>query len=252
MEKINKEIKIEHPVRLVLVRNFFDQMNNQEVAKIFSDVLQIKKLGYGIKHDRRFLPVGVHDYFSIHLIICDKETLEPILLSKIVSYRDCEYYNITFPLHELKNVIDNELFMSMDEIISHRVNQGFDLSYSGGWTINPKFKGLGLSSTLRDIYTGIHYLIHQNFSLNTMMGFGVPKVGSLEFFKKWGVEPLKTSQGREMAPTPIPFGNYVDSVVAWGDLESLSHYKRAMAEKYKTLWDERIEYLMDVQKSKAA
>ena len=252
MKNNNIEITNEYPVRLILVRNFYDQMSNPQVAKIFSHVLQIKKLGYGTKHDNRFLPVGVHDYFSIHLIICDKETLEPILLSKVVPYSDCKYYNVTFPLFELKNVIDNELFNSMEEIIANRINQGNDLSYSGGWTINPKYKGLGLSNSLKDVYTGMHYHVHQNFSLNTMMGFGVPKVGSLEFFKKWGVEPLKTKQGREMEPTPIPFGNYVESVVAWGDLENLSQYKQAMADKYKSLWDERIEYSMNTQKTSAA
>lgn len=229
------------PLKVITVKNFYKYIENQDIANLFTKVIQTKKAGYLTRHEDRFIPVGTHDFFSIHLVLCHGTTLEPILVSKIVSYKDCIYFNQPFPLLELKDILPASLQFELEKIINERANKGSDISYSGGWTINPQYKGLGLSQELRDIYTGIHYNAHLHYNISTMMGFGVPKVGSLEFFKTWGVKPL-SANGVDMPPTPIPFGNFVESVIAWGDIDKLSDYKKQMAQKYAYLWEQRIEY----------
>jgi hypothetical protein len=132
---------------------------------------------------------------------------------------------------------------AVDEIIRERVQKGRDVSYSGGLTINPHFKGEGQSPLFKDIYTGLHFLLHHYHQLGTMMGFAIPKVGTDRFFKTWGVKPLVV-EGEEMKPTPLPFANQADTILVWGDLENLSDYKKKMGEKYSTLWKDRLEFLV--------
>ena len=178
-------IKENHEIELLLIQNYFDQVgSNEELDRVFCQMLATKKQGYLTMHESRFLPVNTYDFFSIHILLIDKLSKETILTAKIVTYFDCEFFHIKFPLLDMEGVFNPSEMQEVNEIISSRVKDGHNISYSGGWTINPKFKGLGMSPLLRDIYTGIHYQVHQYFNLHTMMGFGAPKVGSLEFFKK--------------------------------------------------------------------
>jgi hypothetical protein len=242
---------LESDLQIVVLHNVFQQIDNPSVGEVFLKLLQLKKNGYATRHSRRFIPVGTHDFFGVHLLVCEKKTMEPILCSKIVSYKNCSYYNVPFPLDGLDEVFNNHQQLELQKIIFQRITQGRDVSYSGGLTINPKFKGFGLSSLFKDIYTGIHYRIHEHHGYKTMMGFSTPKVGTDVFFKTWGVNPLVVN-GSEMKPTALPFANGAESILVWGDLENLSDYKKEMAKKYNDLWDNRLEYLMDMVGSEAA
>ncbi|MDH4467092.1 MAG: hypothetical protein QE271_03470 [Bacteriovoracaceae bacterium] len=244
MVNVLKENQNERDVQLLLIQNYFSQVGeNVDLDKSFCQMLATKKKGYLTMHESRFLPVNTYDYFSIHILLCDRQSKEIILTAKIVTYFDCEFYHLKFPLLDMEGVFNPLEMQEVKKIISTRVNLGQNISYSGGWTINPKFKGLGMSSLLRDIYTGIHYQVHQYFNIHTMMGFGAPKVGSLEFFKKWGVRPLVV-EGNEMSPIAMPFCNFTELVMAWGDISDLSDYKKEMGQKYNSIWQNRKEYLL--------
>lgn len=238
-------------LKVVLLNGVFSQINDPEIGELFVKLLQLKKNGYQGHHSERFIPVGTHDFFGIHLLICEEKTMTPILCSKVVSYTSCDYHNISFPLWNLPDVFNQEQQSEVHKIISERVTQGKDISYSGGLTINPKFKGFGQSEFFKDMYSGLHYLLHEENELKTMMGFATPKVGTDAFFARWGVRPLQVA-GSEMKATPLPFANGAESILVWGDLENLSAYKREMGMKYKKLWDNRLEYSVNKTQLRAA
>lgn len=238
-------------LQIVVVNSFFDQIDDPVVSEIFINLLKLKKNGYQSKHSNRFLPVGTHDFIGHHIILCEKRTLVPILCAKIVSYNTCEYYNTAFPLNDLGCFLTSEQQHALHSIISGRISAGKDVTYSGGFTINPVFKGFGATPLLKDIYTGIHYLAHLSYGYSTVMGFGAPKVGTDVFFKKWGVKPLEVN-GVEMEPTPTPFANGIDSVLVWGDIDSLSDYKKDMGARFKDFWDDRTDLSVKPRIPKAA
>jgi hypothetical protein len=237
----------ESDIQIVLVSGFFDQLDDPNISDLFIKLLLLKKQGYQSKHSSRFLPVATNDFFGMHLILCEKKSMTPILCSKIISYSDCAYYNTPFPLLGLADFLKPEQQSEVEKIISQRVREGKDVSYSGGLTINPNFKGFGLSALLKDMYAGIHYLIHLNNNLRTMMGFGIVKVGTDVFFKTWGVYPLKVN-GIEMSPTALPFTNGAESLLMWADLENLSPYKIEMGKRFEKIWNERIEFTLEKRK----
>jgi hypothetical protein len=248
---MSETILTQEDIQVVIVHDFFDQIHDPFLSELFLKLLKLKRDGYQAKHSHRFLPVGTHDFFGIHLILCEQKTMTPILCSKIVSYKNCEYFNTPFPLQGLSTILNSEQQNELQKIISQRVDKGRDISYSGGLTINPAFKGFGLSSLFKDIYTGLHYLIHEHNQFETMMGFGTPKVGTDAFFRKWGVYPLAVN-GVEMQPTPVPFANGTESLLMWADLENLSDYKKEMGVKFKDLWESRKEYLVKATLADAA
>jgi len=238
-------------LQVVVVSSFFDQIDDPRVSELFVNLLKLKKSGYQSKHSNRFLPVGTHDFFGHHIILCEKKTSTPILCSKIVSYKTCEFYNTPFPLGDLGGFLSSSQTLELRAIIEKRINDGRDITYSGGLTINPIFKGFGKTPFFKDIYTGLHYLAHITYGYSTMMGFGAPKVGTDVFFKTWGVKPLEVN-GVPMQPTPTPFANGIDSVLVWGDIEFLSDYKKTMGRKFKSLWDERVDLSCDNRAAEAA
>ena len=248
---MNEKSLTPNDLQIVIVHDFFDQIHDTFLSELFLKLLKLKRDGYHAKHGHRFLPVGTHDFFGIHLILCEKKTMTPILCSKIVSYKNCKYYNTPFPLQGLSDVLNTDQEAELQKIILDRIGRGRDVTYSGGLTINPLFKGFGLSSLFKDIYTGLHYLIHHHHGLETMMGFGTPKVGTDAFFRKWGVYPL-TVNGVEMRPTPVPFANGTESLLMWADLENLSDYKKEMGKLYRALWDERREFSVKTIQADAA
>lgn len=244
------EIRLED-LEIIVVSGFFDQIEDPRIGQIFLNLLKLKRSGYLSKHSNRFLPVGTHDFIGHHIILCEKKTSIPILCSKIVSYNTCSYYNTSFPLNDLGNFLSEDQRRELKLIIDTRIMQGKDVSYSGGLTIHPAFKGFGATPLFKDIYTGIHYLAHKTYEYSTMMGFGAPKVGTDIFFRSWGVRPLEVN-GVPMQAQSTPFANGIDSILFWSDIESLSDYKRSMGEKFKELWEARLDYSVRQVTPKAA
>ena len=57
----------ENDIQLIIVRSFFEQLNDPFVSDLFLKLLQLKKNGYQTKHSSRFLPVAANDFFCMHL-----------------------------------------------------------------------------------------------------------------------------------------------------------------------------------------
>lgn len=239
------------PLKVIIVRNFFEQLDNNVAADLFVRLLITKRIGYQTKHERRFIPVNTHDYFAIHMIVCHAITSELILLAKIVPYSDCVYFNSEFTPFELKNCMSLQYYAELEKIVFDRVNSGKDISYSGGWTVNPKFKGQGMSQMLKDVYAGIHYLIHQHYNLTAVVAFGAQRLGSLEYTKQLGLKPLSLN-GKEMPPVYLPYANNLESMIMWEDVSKLSNYSVSMAQKYLYLWESRLDLTINPLIKKAA
>ena len=184
----------ESKLKIVIVKNFYSQIGKIPLLNhLFLEILKTKREGYLTKHSHHFLPVNTYDFIAYHVAFLDEANQQVVLTAKIVSYRDCLYYRLPFPVLDVGPLFNQVQKNEVMRIIDQRINLGLDVSYSGGWSVNPIYKGLGKSKNLRDLYTGIHYHVHKQFHLSTMMGFGAPQIGTLDFFKTWGVSPRAVS-----------------------------------------------------------
>jgi len=140
--------------KIVVIRNFFEQVENSEVYSMMMKILAIKKNGYHSRHSERFMPVGEDDFFGIHVAICDESNMEPIVCYKVTPYSDCVFYNSAFPVDDIAPKIYSEINVKRIQNTFQDFHQrNEDYSYSGGWAMNTSYIKYHLSDKLREIYT---------------------------------------------------------------------------------------------------
>ena len=234
--------------KVKIIYNYSEIYENEECHNDFMKILKIKKLGYDLKHKGTYFPLDRDDFFGIHVLILNKDNDDIIFTFKVIPYSFCQKFtNITFPL--LEYALDSKNSQAVNEIesfIREMKIKNQDFSYSGGWVMNPKYKHRGLSKELRELYTGVHLMLHEQLNLKAMTGVGILEMGTLAFFKdSWGIEEFA-----------IPYlnikrmPNYHIALV-YQHLDKVSFFKRKMAKQYRSLWNERTEYKL-LQERKVA
>jgi hypothetical protein len=84
-------------LRVVVLESPYDTWELPQVEKIFSDMIGIKLRGYGRQYPYGVLPVDGADLISTHLLLCDKDSLQPIMGIRWTSLNKCRAHYITFP-----------------------------------------------------------------------------------------------------------------------------------------------------------
>ncbi len=225
-------------LKLTIIEDFFSQAENADINQKMGKVFGMKKKGYVGKHKHNYLPVAQDDFYCIHAILTDVENDNVVMAFKVSTFSSSNRYNVPFLLDEyLKEGNDIDRF-KFKKYLKNHIKNGNDFSYSGGWTVNPDYKGRGLSTYLKEVYTGIHYLIHRHFNLKAITGIGVLNFNTSEFFKEWW--GLKEMSGSVYNFSSCP---YLDCVFIYNDLDHVSEVKKSLASKYIDLWNAREEYI---------
>jgi hypothetical protein len=231
--------------KIILVDDYFSQLEDDELSRVMSKLFLMKRESYTDKHKKNYLSVAQDDFYCSHVIVVDQETNEFVLAFKIIKYSVCKNYDTKFPLSNYMSGADDIERAKVEKIINKFVKNGHDISYSGGWVVNPKFKGLGLSGEFKEIYTGCHYSIHKYLNLKAMMGVGILDYKTYDFFVDiWG---MKDATGNAHYFDYLP---YVKCKVIYNKIENVSDYKKEMGEKWRGLWENRVEFTK--KKSKIA
>lgn len=230
------------PVKLVVLKNYFDQLSNLHVCNLFNQIMHTKKLGYENVHDKRFLPVSTHDFFSTHLVLCHAFSMEPILVAKIVDYHECKFYRVDFPIEELKSLLGDEIYTSIEKLTDSCIKSNKKISYIGGLTINPKYKGHGFTNILKDMYAAVNYYAHITYNYGLMFALVIPGSGSGQMLEQWGNRVLKVN-GKNMEPVSIPFANNVKAILSWSNLRKRSLKHNENIKQYHYLWNEKIDFV---------
>lgn len=234
--------------QVIVIRDFFQQIGeDQELASIIASWMKLKRTGYALKHGKKVLPVSTDDFFGIHIIVCDKSNNEPVLTCKVIPLESCNDYLYKFPLYSIADGLYNSAENKIIENFVHkRVSSGKKLAYSGGWTMNPRYKGLGLTDELKNIFTGLHYHVYNHFKLDTFTGFGAVELGTLDFFKQeWGATAIVERE------VQLEFFNKNNCVMIGGDTYDFPLSKHRYAKMVERLWKQRIEYCQHEELAKA-
>ena len=222
-------------LKLVVLDDFFANSHLKLAQKYFSMLVGMKKAGYWSKHNNSYLPFAQNDFICTHVFLVDSTTDDIVLAFKLVRKKVCEKYSISFTMNEYLIGEDqsktNKIQSRLEEIYLGYKN----ITYSGGWTINPKFKGFGKTNELKDIYTGVHYLVNQYLKTDIFMGIGVMNFKTHLFFRNvWGMS--------EMSDEIFNFAScsYLDCKFYELNMHEASLHKHRMAKKYKYMWEEAL------------
>lgn len=234
--------------KIVILENIFENANSFFGKYFFPKIIHEKKRGYHHSHTNNYLPMGQDDYICSFITVCEELNGDyvPICLAKVVPYSRCQYYNVPFPMLELlKGHMNENDFMAIENTIQDLADQNLDFTYSGGWTMNPDYRGNSeTGQILRELYTACHYLLHEKNNYHSFFGFGCPRFKTDKFFKSWGVEVMKNND-QEIGTIYSPNHNGEEILSMHGIIDNMSDWKKAMADKYFSLWNERIEISAD-------
>jgi hypothetical protein len=188
------------------------------------------------------MPIDGSDFVTDHILVCSENSdgsFIPLLGSKSLPYDICGLFHLDFTIEKLlRSSGCHQHIEGLSKILEEcRLSQR-RISYFSSWTILPSVrKDLELVQTLKEIYAATTVLHHQEQNISDLLGLGLPKFHTEEFFFKWGFEKVELPRPEEEKLRLSSFGG-IDAVFM--HLKSYSDYALGMAKKYQNLWNSRI------------
>ncbi|MBI3542098.1 MAG: hypothetical protein HY075_02325 [Deltaproteobacteria bacterium] len=189
------------------------------------------------------LPVDGTDLVACHQIVVREEgaSLVPLMAYRSITAERCRRFHMPFPLlaqfRELGLVEHAE---AVSEVLARAAKSNLDVCWDSSYTISPLARAdEALANELRDVMRAMHVLYHQAMGDHEVLAGGVLKFKMDRLYQFWGYEVLKLA-GRELGPIRLPsLGNELG--LAFHLSGAFSELARAHAEKFRALWDSRIQ-----------
>jgi hypothetical protein len=229
--------------QVIVIDDYFGQAGTGYVDGVMGSLFRIKRDAYRTKLGAHVVPVAGDDHYCIHVAINDCATMSPVLVFKVVPFSRSMQHAQRFPFLELaRGLYSAADFATLERHVHERIKRGLDVSYSGGWAIMPGARrSRRHSEELKNMYTGLHFLVHEAFGLDSMTGFGAVEQGTYDFaVREWGaVSPVA-------AEVRVPFYNNDRCRAVSLDMLHASEHKIEMADKYRPLWERRVHFACSV------
>lgn len=229
--------------KIVVLKDIWKNLESDIIKEMLHPLFLTKKIGYSSRHGKNMLPIGVEDFFADHVLVCKNinEQYIPTCIFKIITSSNMTIYNIQHPvISMLDGLVDREFQISLQSEIKKIHDSGNITSYSGGFTINRELVNSKEEiESLKEIYCGLHTLIHQDRNIHTLYGYGVMRLKTEQMFNQWGITPIDYGTGSRSV-TLEGYGNNIVVPIS-AKVSELSFYAKKMAKKYTKIWDERSE-----------
>jgi hypothetical protein len=226
-------------LRLVVLDCPLEGWDDASVGKLFSDLVALKKLGFGASYRDKVLPVDTTDFVGRHYLSCidGPKGLQVIAGFRSVDFKRCRSFNLPFPALSLACSASAPLHV---EAVRRFVERDAAVSYVGSWTIHPgAHSNQRLRALLRDHFVLGSILFHrevgvERFILGATLRFKVDRL-----LRPAGYRPLDY-EGSPLPPLAAQHlhGEPVQLMYLAG--ASSSVLKRA--EYLSDLWNARLVY----------
>lgn len=237
--------------KLVVVDYPIGLMQDPVVASLMGRVFHIKYETYGQVHAPGVIPIDKADFFATHLILCQESAagLTPIFAYRSVTWERCQAHRQEFPALSVVQQDGNTLLaQKMAQVMAEYQERPQAISWDSAWAQDPSVR-VGKTSEqkeqLREITMAIGCLHHQAMDIPHMVTLGTLKVKTDVFFHLMGLRPLLDHQRFAYS---AQFGSEVEVYHGVG----FSEQAMACAEKYRALWEQRLQYDGLAEKKKAA
>ncbi|XHR28616.1 MAG: hypothetical protein ACFUZC_22195 [Chthoniobacteraceae bacterium] len=219
----------------------FDTWSNPQTQSLFSEVLNLKIMGYKSVYQDGALPVDTYDLIATHILVCQEEEgkLKPLTGFKSVTADRCQRFNLPFPTSHLLDASGTATHAKAVNSIMKECNaSGNELAYDGSWTVAPNVRKLrSVHYMLQELFIAnvVHW--HSSSTPHNLLGLGGVRVRTDKFFERIGFKPVT------MENNPLPafgYGSNSGQEVVLIYLEKFSEFAREIARKYESFWNNRI------------
>lgn len=189
--------KMKDSFQLVILDCPYEKWDHQEVRTFFTEMVSLKKEGYGSRYVMDVLPVDTSDFIATHVLLCEKQKdgrLEPIMGYKSISLEKCRHYNLNFPGLSLVQSAKMPLHtQAIEKIIEQCDANQNGLAYLGSWTVSQKFKKRNLKNrniNLKEAFSIFYRLLYKEQNISEVVIGGTLRFRTEKLFYNLGHRPL--------------------------------------------------------------
>jgi hypothetical protein len=231
------------PIEIVILRCPFMNMDNPLTRELFIKMMHLKYKGYGNRHLAGTLPLDATDYVADHPLVCIRDErlgLIPITGSKVISYETCKFFNLDFALESCFKKGNNTVHLeTLYKIINDSQDNNNKIAYHGGYTIDPHLvKTDEERAIVRELFIASTTLYFKENNITELLGFGVPKFKTEQFFYHWGYERCSV-QGTQLDSFPVYFLPGNDGILM--HLKEFSNSVLDISDKYRFIWKDKTD-----------
>ena len=243
-DPLPKEVR---DLQIVVLDNPYNAIEYPLIQKFFAKTCALKVNGYRARFDYGVLPWGTTDLFGTNILICEKVdgNLEPICGYKSVALSKCREFNLPFcPLLAAKD--NPSICNAVEEIIKSCDKRSIDISFDSSWTVSPDLRGRKeFKKHLRAMIISLTMGHHDEYNIAEWITSGTIRMGTHDYFKSMG---LKEVGEDPVYQHPLLFNS--DCMMFY--LQEYSKLAFKMHERYRFLWDNRIELNAEEMKVKGS
>lgn len=242
------------PLRCVILDRIYDIWEHPRAQRLFHDLVNLKRWGFGQEYGYGVLPVDTLDLISTHFAVCEEQAdgrLLPLMGARMTTLRRCRLFNQSFPALQLCALASAPYHGSaFQKLIDDSSANGANLSYWGLWTIHPDARNdRHLAQFLIKSLGGVgHWLARELDVSDQILGatlrFKVDRTG-----KTWGFEPLQLD-GQDLPPLHV--AHLLGEAVLLMRQREPSATAHALMAEFRDFWDQRLVYAPGDRLSDAA
>jgi hypothetical protein len=228
--------------QVVVLDCAYDTWGNPQTRELLMRTLSLKLHGYLSSYPYGTLPIDTTDFICTHLLICEKRSHEllPVMGYKCTTLDRANTHRLALPCQAILQSSGAErhhrrVLQLLDEICA----KGRRVSYDGSWTLDPEIRNdEDLSKRFKDVLMALNVLHHLDAGISDILGFGVPRFKTDQFFRCIGYERVSDQGG--VLPE-IQQRSLQDESVVLMHLQKFSDIAMATGRRFRKSWDNRIE-----------
>lgn len=228
-------------LKIVILKCPYINWKSSATQECFAKVVDLKLKSYCEKHHLGVMPVDTTDFICDHILVCEEEgdSLTPILGVKSLDYSRCDIFHVDFTISAfLKNGGHAEHLTALNEILDQCRQKDEKIAYYSSWAMLPEVtRNRPLATSLKNIFTGLTVLHHTHEGIAQLLGLGVPKYRTDQFFKTWGFDQV-AREGQVLDNIPFFILGDIDGVFI--HLKQYSEFALDCADNTMDMWKNRL------------
>lgn len=229
--------------QIVVMDCLYDTISDSLSKKLLGKLADFKISAYRKEYPYGILPIGAHDIVGTHFLLCEKVNgeLEPIMGFKTITPERCQQFGLELPGLGIVNEPGLEKHRgAIEDVIASTQKANQQFTYIGSWAMRPDIRNREeVKKLCYDISAVFVARLCLEYQIDVAITFASLRFKVDRFHKWMGFEklsyrgqPLDNFQAKSFFNEPTSISIIYS--------EKLSTESKAVDEKYKSFWNEKI------------
>jgi hypothetical protein len=223
------------PIQIITFDNFYQNIQNDEVRKLFSEMMLARSRGYGPPdYDPHILPFDMTDFVGWHHLFCTRKEGKWTAFGgfKHLTLKTRDAYSIEFPLEAIVKEAHAPGHLNvLQNLLKRCRGEGKNLSYAGSWCIQKEMRQeKAFSQFMKEIWVALMVSDFIERKIDLTLGLGAQRFKTDLFFESVGYRRM-THHGVPLEPIGIHHAN--NEPVVLMEMSEFSPWAKSCYEKHR-------------------